>query len=144
MCELKKYKDCNVRIDKCMKVFIKNLNDLFENKNHKIVACCCGHNKYPMTIIIKNIFNGKCWDFVISQRLLIMKDKNPMIIDEVSSFDWNYIREKVRNKDFDDNSFRVNNALNKTHLVILNLLLNLNKRLDNLEYKFREIENDRK
>jgi hypothetical protein len=36
------------RIDKCIRPFIKWL----KNK-HCIVASCCGHNRYPKTIIVK-------------------------------------------------------------------------------------------
>lgn len=38
-------------IDPCMVTFIDNLNNLLL-ENMEIVACCCGHNKYPMTIVI--------------------------------------------------------------------------------------------
>jgi len=41
------------RIDPCMKIFIENLNFILK-PNIKIVASCCGHKKYPMTIIIDN------------------------------------------------------------------------------------------
>lgn len=40
------------RIDPCIFGFIKCLQ-LAIKGNHKIVACCCGHSKYPMTIIVK-------------------------------------------------------------------------------------------
>ena len=33
-----------------MKKFIDNLN-LFKKEEYQILACCCGHGKYPMTII---------------------------------------------------------------------------------------------
>lgn len=53
MCELNKYGDR--RIDPCLNYLIRLLN-----KAPKIetVACCCGHGKYPLTIVIK----GKTWD----------------------------------------------------------------------------------
>jgi len=37
------------RIDPCMKPLIKWLN----NEGNQTIACCCGHEKYPMTIIKK-------------------------------------------------------------------------------------------
>ena len=53
MCQLKKYhKTSNTQIDECMRVFISNLSNVIGN-GFKIVACCCGHGKYPMTVIIK-------------------------------------------------------------------------------------------
>lgn len=42
------------RIDECMKTFIENLEGIL-HPSFKIVACCCGHRKYPTTIIVK------CW-----------------------------------------------------------------------------------
>ena len=36
------------RIDPCMRQAIKNLKEL----NVRTLACCCGHGKYPMTIVV--------------------------------------------------------------------------------------------
>lgn len=44
----KKLKGIHNRIDKCMKDFIKWLNE-----KHVTVACCCGHGKYNMTVVVK-------------------------------------------------------------------------------------------
>ena len=38
------------RIDPCMKSLIKYLNKC---SNLKVLACCCGHKKYPMSIIVE-------------------------------------------------------------------------------------------
>lgn len=46
MCELNKWG--KTRIDPCMRKLIKWLNN-----KHITVACCCGHGKYPMTIVVK-------------------------------------------------------------------------------------------
>lgn len=56
MCKKTNYKISNPRIDKCMKTVIFNLN-YFLRKGFKTVACCCGHKKYPPTILIKNSYN---------------------------------------------------------------------------------------
>lgn len=61
ICEKTNYKDCNVRIDKCMREEIKDFNkslkllDAYFEKEYKlkIVACCCGHGKYSKTIVLK-------------------------------------------------------------------------------------------
>ena len=37
------------RIDKCIKPWIKFLKDIGYNP----IASCCGHNKYQMTVIVK-------------------------------------------------------------------------------------------
>lgn len=50
MCE--KRKTIGRGIDKCIKTFIENLR-LYINPQFQIVSSCCGHGKYPMTIIAK-------------------------------------------------------------------------------------------
>ena len=42
MCKWNKYGD--TRIDPCMK-------EILEHIHGNVVACCCGHGKYPMTIV---------------------------------------------------------------------------------------------
>jgi len=72
MCEKVNYKTCNTRIDKCMIQFINNLNKGFENQcikpTYEILACCCGHNKYPMTIIVKNR-RGQIFDLISNKQI---------------------------------------------------------------------------
>lgn len=41
-------------IDKCMRAYIENLN-LFMRKEYKILNCCCGHGKYPPTIVFRAV-----------------------------------------------------------------------------------------
>lgn len=48
MCEYNKKNDSRF-IDPCMKNIIDFIND---NTEYQTRACCCGHKKYPMTIII--------------------------------------------------------------------------------------------
>jgi hypothetical protein len=31
---------------------------LILDKNHKIVACCCGHGKHPMSIIVRDKYGN--------------------------------------------------------------------------------------
>lgn len=55
MCEWSKWGD--TRIDPCMRNIIQELDVLYQianKKGIKVVACCCGHGKYPMTIVISN------------------------------------------------------------------------------------------
>lgn len=59
----KKQKGLHNRIDKCMKPLIHNLN-LFFPSNIKVVACCCGHKKYSMTIIIDYKYGYKYFDLI--------------------------------------------------------------------------------
>ena len=51
MCKFNPKNDARF-IDPCMKIFMENLSLAFEKIDHKILACCCGHGKYPMTIIV--------------------------------------------------------------------------------------------
>ncbi len=60
MCKFNPKNDSR-RIDPCMKNFITNLN-WFRVESHKILACCCGHGKYPMTIVVWAI--GGTYDLV--------------------------------------------------------------------------------
>lgn len=46
MCKWSKWGD--TRIDPCMREIVK-----FLKEKHTIVACCCGHSRYPMTIVVK-------------------------------------------------------------------------------------------
>lgn len=48
MCQKKQFKYCPSKIDDCMKLLIEWLNNI----GYKTVACCCGHWKYPMTIVV--------------------------------------------------------------------------------------------
>ena len=47
MCKLNKKNDGR-RIDPCMREIIRCLQE----QGVKTLACCCGHGKYPMTIVI--------------------------------------------------------------------------------------------
>lgn len=77
MCELKKYHGTsNTQIDKCMKPLIKWLN---RYEQYVIRACCCGHGKYPMTIIVTNL-RFKHWELLSDtliprERRFYKKDK---------------------------------------------------------------------
>lgn len=55
MCKFDK-KNGGRRIDPCMIKLITNLNYIFKSikkAEYKVVACCCGHGKYPPSIIIQ-------------------------------------------------------------------------------------------
>ena len=56
-----------LRIDSCFKMIIENLNLL----GLETVACCCGHGRYPSSILIKsgnrfamNIFSGRYFNSI--------------------------------------------------------------------------------
>ena len=52
MCKLNKKNDGR-RIDPCMKKIVEFANN---SQYAETLACCCGHGKYPMTIVIKYDF----------------------------------------------------------------------------------------
>lgn len=47
MCNKTQFKYCPSEIDECM----KNLIDFLKLNDVITLGCCCGHGKYPMTII---------------------------------------------------------------------------------------------
>lgn len=44
-------KNGDTRIDPCMRELIKTLKIIL-NGDYKLLACCCGHRKYPMTLVV--------------------------------------------------------------------------------------------
>jgi len=54
MCKLNK-KSGLKRIDPCMKEVIRSLK---AHGGYKTIACCCGHGKYPMTIVYEGKIGG--------------------------------------------------------------------------------------
>ncbi len=53
MCKLKRYKTCNTRIDRCIKPLIEWLIQ----QGYHPISSCCGHEKYPLTVIIREKSN---------------------------------------------------------------------------------------
>ncbi len=64
MCKKKQFKYCPSTIDACL----KNLITFMKAKGGKIqpVASCCGHGKYPMTIVVKNHL-GDIWELMSNE-----------------------------------------------------------------------------
>ena len=54
MCRYNKKNDSRF-LDPCMEKLIDFIN---ANTTYKTLACCCGHGKYPMTIIITSTLDG--------------------------------------------------------------------------------------
>jgi len=68
MCKAKRYNgSSNPRIDTCMIYLIKLLN----RKGIKTWASCCGHGKYPMTIVSEH--QGITYE-ILSNKPLFRKD----------------------------------------------------------------------
>jgi len=76
------------RIDRCMRYLISNLKQHL--RGIKAVACCCGHGKYPMTIIVEDKY-GNHWDICSNE--LIARKKRFYLKDKEGYY---YIPETVR------------------------------------------------
>ncbi len=79
MCKVN-IKSGDTRIDPCMKPILKHIHGY-------IVACCCGHGKYPMTIIKKMGFYNDPYNLEIisgkvipRKRRFYKRDKKAIII----------------------------------------------------------------
>ena len=63
------------KIDKCMINGINTLSAIFKSKGFKILACCCGHGKYPMTIVYKiPLLPHKNWE-LFSRKIIDRKSR---------------------------------------------------------------------
>ena len=72
MCKFNPKNDSR-RIDPCMKNLIKGINGVIDCEMFCVMACCCGHGKYPMTIIINGV--GERYFDLISGKEISRKKK---------------------------------------------------------------------
>lgn len=85
MCEFDR-KSGDTRIDPCMVEYIKKLQE----NGIKTIACCCGHSKYPPTVVVKNDL-GDIYDYrtatpIARKKRIYKRDKEgvyyiPEIVD---------------------------------------------------------------
>lgn len=54
-------------IDRCLRKLIDNLNYYLCEDEVEVIACCCGHGKYPMSIIVREevYVNGRHVDYIV-------------------------------------------------------------------------------
>lgn len=79
MCNKKQFKYCPSEIDECMKPLIK----LLKEDGYMTTACCCGHSRYPMTIVVRSEMypeNGEHFEILSStyiprKKKIYKKDK---------------------------------------------------------------------
>lgn len=63
------------KIDKCMERLIKELKTLYEivklefGDDKRVVACCCGHGKYPMTIVVWDKDEEEVYDLISGETI---------------------------------------------------------------------------
>lgn len=62
MCKKKQFRYCPSEIDECMRNVVGIIDESINTIS--VVACCCGHGKYNMTILIRDDFTGKVYDLV--------------------------------------------------------------------------------
>jgi len=61
MCEKKSY--CVTEVDLCLVEEINALKTVQWNKKFQSIMCCCGHGKYPKTLIVKNRASGSVFEW---------------------------------------------------------------------------------
>lgn len=59
------------RIDFCLKPLLKWLT----SNDYTVVASCCGHEKYPMTIVVKYMYNGIPKYFELLSNIELLRTK---------------------------------------------------------------------
>ena len=80
MCKKKQFNYCPSEIDECMRNYIPMINKILLSK-YETKACCCGHGKYPKTIVIGLKKGGdKCFELltgkmILRERKFYKKDK---------------------------------------------------------------------
>ena len=89
----RKLKGCGRKIDSCMKNHLAYVQCSLKS-NFKTVACCCGHKKYPKTIVVKHLISGICFD--IMSGIEIPRKKKFYKKDEEGYY---YIPEVIKNRD---------------------------------------------
>ncbi len=67
MCKFNPKNDSR-RIDPCMKNLIAGINGVMDMEIFQIMACCCGHGKYPMTIIVRGL-DGFTFDLISAEEI---------------------------------------------------------------------------
>jgi len=65
MCEKKPYN--GRRIDPCMVEQVEAINTLYDDI--ETIACCCGHGKYPKSIITHNKFTNAIYEYFTHTKL---------------------------------------------------------------------------
>ena len=70
MCKFNPKNDSR-KIDPCMKYKIKELN----GRGEKTLACCCGHGKYPASIIVPIKVDGHDVGYELCSRTIIPRKK---------------------------------------------------------------------
>lgn len=82
MCKKKQFKYCPSEIDECMRYKIEELN----KRGEKTLACCCGHKKYPASIIVPIKVDGYDVGYELYSRTIIPRIRNFYKKDELGYY----------------------------------------------------------
>lgn len=74
-----------IRVDSCIRRFIRELT----NAGFNTVNCCCGHNRYPLTVICEKT-NGEFYDLISGK--IIPRTRNFYKMDDEGFY---YIPEVI-------------------------------------------------
>lgn len=80
-----------IRVDAC----IYHLPLILSNRGFEVVACCCGHGRYPLTIVCRNNFTNSGEYFDLISGVEIPRKKRYYFKDKKGYF---YIPEVIKNK----------------------------------------------
>lgn len=80
MCDKLPYN--NPRIDKCMRVIVEGIN---KEPRYRTLASCCGHGKYPKTIVVKDKSNGMILEYY-SRTYLQLKKRNRYYVTDKEKY----------------------------------------------------------
>ena len=61
---------CNPRIDKCMRETVERIN---KEGTYRTLASCCGHGKFPKTIVVKEKETKNILEYYTKIRLQVKK-----------------------------------------------------------------------
>jgi len=64
MCLKKQYRP--VEVDLCLQTEVKRIN---KNYALRTLASCCGHNKYPKTIVVQNKYSRTIFEYFTGIRI---------------------------------------------------------------------------
>ena len=78
MCEVGTMKeviiqDKSISVDSCIAETVQMINTELSNKI-KTLGCCCGHGKYPKTIVVKDLLTGINYEYFTKK--IIRRSRN--------------------------------------------------------------------
>ena len=97
MCEVGTMKEVaiegkSISVDSCIADHVKRINE--EHKGSLItLGCCCGHGKYPSTIVVKGLISGIICEFF--SNIVIPRTRNLYYKDNEGIFHLPEVQDRV-------------------------------------------------